>query len=309
MNITLKQLRYLVAVADTLHFSKAAESCFISQPALSTQIQLLEENLGVSLVERNKQHVLITPLGSEIVERARRILGEVNELANIAQANRTPLTSSLCLGVIPTIGPYVLPTVLPQLRMAYPHLPLILQEEKTYILLRRLHEGKIDLALLALPIDIGDLKSQDIAEEPFVLTMPNKHPLASQKIITESTLEGQEVLLLEDGHCLREHALSVCKQMGAYEQTQVQASSLSTLAQMVANGLGITLLPATTLSREVHTEPALTVRPFKAPIPTRRLGFVWRRTSGRQHEFQTLVDFFKPLVQKLIEQSMDFLAE
>ena len=215
-----------------------------------------------------------------------------------------PLTSSLCLGVIPTIGPYVLPTVLPQLRHAYPSLSLILQEEKTYVLLERLREGKIDLALLALPVEIGELVSQNIAEEPFVLAMPAKHPLATQKTVNEKALKGQEVLLLEDGHCLREHALSVCQQMGAYEQTQVQASSLGTLAQMVANGLGLTLLPATSLNREVYHQTDITVRPFELPIPSRHLGFVWRRSTCRVLEFQMLVSFFKPLVQELIKQSM-----
>jgi LysR family hydrogen peroxide-inducible transcriptional activator len=302
MSITLKQLRYLVAIADNLHFGKAAEACFISQPALSTQIQLIEEILGVSLVERNKQHVLITPLGGKIVERARRILGEVDDLAALAQAN-APLTSSLCLGVIPTIGPYVLPTILPQLRQAFPRLSLILQEEKTSVLLERLREGKIDLVLLALPVDIGELVSEDIAEEPFVLAMPAKHPLSSQKTVNENALKGQELLLLEDGHCLREHALSVCQQMGAHEQTQVQASSLGTLAQMVANGLGLTLLPATSLNREVQNQTDITVRPFELPIPNRHLGFVWRRTACRVPEFQMLVNFFKPLIQELIQQS------
>lgn len=305
MSITLKQLRYLVAVADNLHFGKAAEACFISQPALSEQIKLLEDNLGQSLVERNKQCVLITPLGHEIVNRARCILGEIEDITDIARAT-APLTSSLCLGIIPTIGPYVLPTILSQLRHAYPNLSLILQEEKTYRLLKGLCKGKIDLALLALPVEIGDLMVEDIAEEPFVLAMPAQHPLATKKTVNESTLEGQEVLLLEDGHCLREHALSICQQMGAHEQTQVQASSLSTLAQMVANGLGLTLLPATSLSREVQHSTDVIICPFESPVPSRRLGFVWRRTSCRLQEFKILVDFFKPLVQDLIKQSMRF---
>jgi LysR family hydrogen peroxide-inducible transcriptional activator len=303
MNITLKQLRYLIAVADTLHFGKAAENCCISQPALSLQIQSLEQNLGTSLIERNKQRVLITPLGNEIIQRARFILGDVNELIETAQSNCEPLTNPLSLGVIPTIGPYLLPKILPKLRQAYPDLSLILQEEKTYLLLQRLREGQLDLALLALPIEIGDLMSQDIAEEPFVVAMPSKHPLSKRKVITESTLAEQQVLLLEDGHCLRQHALSICKQMGAKEQNQVQASSLGTLTQMVANGFGITLLPVTSLTREAYQQNDLEIRHFKAPIPSRRLGFVWRRTSGRLKEFQILINFFKPLVEQIIEEN------
>jgi LysR family hydrogen peroxide-inducible transcriptional activator len=303
MNVTLKQLRYLIAVAETLHFGKAAENCCISQPALSLQIQSLEESLGISLIERNKQRVLITPLGHEIIQRARTILGNVNELVEIAQSNCEPLTNPLSLGVIPTIGPYILPKILPKLRQAYPNLSLILQEEKTYLLLQRLHEGQLDLALLALPVDIGELMSQDIAKEPFVVAMPNQHPLSQQKLITESTLAEQQVLLLEDGHCLRQHALSVCTQMGAKEQNQVQASSLGTLTQMVANGFGITLLPVTSLTREAYQQNDLQIRHFKPPIPNRRLGFVWRRTSGRQKEFQILIKFFKPLVEQIIEEN------
>ncbi|MEM7018511.1 MAG: LysR substrate-binding domain-containing protein [Pseudomonadota bacterium] len=304
MNITLRQLRYLVAVAETCHFGRAAEACFVSQPALSTQIQALEEALGASLIERTRQNVFITPLGEQIVERARRVLGEVEDLCEQAHGGADTLGYNIRLGVIPTLSPYVLPEVLPALREAYPELPLILREDKTEILLAQLRGGKLDMAFLALPIDGQDLYCVEVADDPFVLAAPASHSLMRNDTLDANDLVGQDVMLLEDGHCLRDQALDVCRLRGAREDEKVQASSLGTLTQMVASGMGITLLPAVTTRVETLGAPQLSLRQFAEPIPTRKLGFAWRATTGRADEFNLLAMFFREHVEQLIRKNI-----
>jgi LysR family hydrogen peroxide-inducible transcriptional activator len=290
MRPSVRQLEYLVAVADARHFGRAARACAVTQPALSAQIQALEEHLGIRAFERSRRGVTVTPAGARVVEKARAALRALDDLVAAAGAMREPLTGPLHLGVIPTIAPYCLPRWLPRVRRACPALELYLHEDQTARLVRRLREGELDLLLLALPVEGPDLESLLLFEEPFVLAAPRGHALARSpgKRIAESDLVGEPVLLLEDGHCLRDQALSICRHAGAREAEQVRASSLSTLVQMVANGLGLTLLPASAVAAETRGQRDLVVRPFTAPPPRRKVGLVWRRASSRSAEFRRL---------------------
>lgn len=293
MTITLKQLRYLVAVAESLHFRKAAAACHVSQPALTTQIQELEDRLGVRLIERSRRKVLLTPIGEEIVARAKALLQDVEQIEDLARGRREPLVGPLRLGVIPTLGPYLLPRVLPAVRTAYPDLQLYLREDQTDRLLDRLRLGQLDLLLLALPVNEAEVEAMPLFDEPFVLAAPPEHRLAKKKKLVEGDLAGEGVLLLEEGHCLRDQALSVCRLAGAVESDGFQATSLNTLTQMVANGLGVTLLPALALETEARPDSRIVTHPFAGRPPERRIGLVWRRSSGRGREFRLLGDCLK----------------
>jgi LysR family hydrogen peroxide-inducible transcriptional activator len=289
MRPSVRQLEYLVAVADALHFGRAARACAVTQPALSAQLRALEEQLGVRLFERSRRGVRATGAGARVILRTRAALRALDEVVAAAAALREPLSGPLQLGVIPTIAPYLLPRWLPRVRRAYPALELYLHEDRTARLLRRLREGELDLALLALPVEGHDLESLPLFEEPFLLAAPRAHPLArARRPVAESELAGEVVLLLEDGHCLREQALSVCRHAGAREAEQVRASSLGTLVQMVANGLGLTLIPASAVPVETRGQRDLAVRAFAPPAPSRRVGLVWRAGSARAAELRQL---------------------
>ncbi|HUH02129.1 MAG TPA: LysR substrate-binding domain-containing protein [Kofleriaceae bacterium] len=290
---SLRQLEYAVAVADELHFRRAAERVAVTQPALSQQIKLLEEQLGVRLFERDARKVLMTPAGEDLVRRARLILGEVDQLCDNAAAAGEPLSGSLRMGVIPTVAPYLLPRVLPEVRTSYPRLRLLLHEDQTGRLIDMLVEGKLDVLLLALGVrgtEAEGLTALRIFDEPFWLATPIDHPLARRETVCESDLLDQDVLLLEDGHCLREQALAVCRTGGARESADVRATSLPTLAQMVASGMGITLLPECAVPHETERGGALAVRRFDAPAPSRAIGLLYRASSGRDREFRLLRD-------------------
>jgi LysR family transcriptional regulator, hydrogen peroxide-inducible genes activator len=241
--MNLRDLRYLVALAEYRHFGRAAEACFVSQPTLSTQIKKIEDELGVTLVERAPRNVMLTPTGAEIAKRAQRVLAEVEQIRDIARRSLDPEAGTLKLGLFPTLGPYLLPHVVPLLRKRFPRLELLLTEEKTELLLHQLHEGRIDAALLALPLHEEQLHAEPLFEEPFVLAVPAGHALASRSVLRMRDLREQRLLLLDDGHCLREQALDVCQRAGAGEKDGFRATSLETLRQMVAAGVGITLLP------------------------------------------------------------------
>ncbi|MFC7331564.1 LysR substrate-binding domain-containing protein [Rhodocista pekingensis] len=285
--ITLRQLRYLVALADTLHFGRAAAACHVSQPSLSAQIQQLESILGTALVERTKHRVLLTPAGTDTVRRARDVLAAVGDMSQMARAAGQPLCGALRLGVIPTIGPYLLPRALPGLRRDYPTLRLYLREDLTGRLLDRLRSGDLDAAVLALPVAEPGLETVDLFEEPFLVALPQNHPLTERAAVRQSDLSGEVLLLLEDGHCFRDQALDVCRLSGAREDPGFAATSLPTLVEMVAGGLGLTLLPA-------RAAPLLTaagqvvLRPFAAPVPVRRVGLAWRRGSAREADLHRL---------------------
>lgn len=290
---SLRQLEYAVALADALHFRRAAERVAVSQPALSQQIKQLEALLGVQLFERDARKVMLTPAGEEMVRRARRILGEVDQLCDAASAAGEPLTGQLRLGVIPTVAPYLLPRVLPAVRRAYPHLRLLLHEDQTQRLIDMLVDGKLDVLLLALGVrgtEADGLVALPVFDEPFWLATPPGHPLASREHVSEHDLIDQEVLLLEDGHCLREQALAVCQAGGARESADVRATSLPTLSQMVASGLGITLLPECAVPHETERGGAMSVRRFSDPAPSRAIGLLYRSSSGRDREFRLLRD-------------------
>lgn len=283
---TLRQLRYLVALAEHCHFGRAAEACFATQSTLSAGLQELEALLGVILVERTKRRVMLTPLGEEVVARARQVLQGAEDLVDIAQAAHQPLSGILRLGVIPTIGPYLLPTALPRLRAAYPRLKLHLREDLTARLLDALATGQIDTALLALPYEAEGITTMELAEDPFVFAALSSHPLAAKASVSNADLAETELLLLEEGHCLRDHALAACR-LGGKASSAVMATSLHTLVQMVANGLGVTLLPKLAVDADILRGTDLITRPLAEPA-SRGIGLVWRASSPRGEEFRAL---------------------
>ncbi len=294
MKVTLRQLQYFVAVAESLNFSKAAEACYVSQPGLSAQIKDLERVLEAQLFERNRRKVLLAPAGAALLPLARQVLTAAGDFEDAARSLTQPLCGKLRLGVIPTIAPYLLPNALPGIRSRYPKLKLLLREELTPRLLVLLNQGKLDLLLLALEANLGGAATLPLAADPFVAALPAEHPLAVRDRIEEADLAGEEVLLLEDGHCMRDQALGVCDRAGAGELGDFRAGSLSTLAQMVAGGIGITLLPQISLKVEARPPSPLTVRPFRQPGPGRTLGLAWRRTSPRAREFRLLGELLMP---------------
>lgn len=278
--MNLRDLKYLVALADLRHFGKAAEACFVSQPTLSTQIRKLEEELGVVLIERAPRKVMLTAAGQDVVQRARRIVADVDEMKEAARRSHDPASGTLRLGVFPTLGPYLLPHVVPALREAFPQLELLLVEEKSDVLLQRLRDGQLDAALLALPLHDEQLHAQFLFEEPFVLAAPERHPLAQARGLHIDDLGHETLLLLEDGHCLRDQALDVCRLAGAQEKAGFRATSLETLRQMVAAGVGVTLLPALSVHAPVVQPAGIRLVPFADPAPTRRLALAWRKSSA-----------------------------
>lgn len=279
--MNLRDLRYLVALADLRHFGRAAEACHVSQPTLSTQIRKLEEELGVPLVERAPRHVMLTPAGQDIALRARRVLAEVEQMRETARRTADPEAGSVRLGMFPTLGPYLLPHVVPRIRRRFPRLELLLVEEKTENLLGMLRDGKLDAAVLALPLLHEDwAETEFLFEEPFLLAVPEGHPLSGTRNLSLADLGDQHLLLLEEGHCLRDQALEVCGLAGAGEKEGFRATSLETLRQMVAAGVGVTLLPVLAVKPPVPPSANLRLLPFRDPPPSRRLALVWRRSSA-----------------------------
>ena len=276
--MNLRDLQYLVAVADTLHFAKAAELCHVSQPTLSMQLKKLEEELNVQFFERNHKKILLTETGKALSDQARQVVKEAQRLKEMARSAADPLSGSLSLGCIPTLAPYLLPQALSNIKLSLPKLELFLIEEQTHILLEQLKSGKIDAAILALPIGNDEFAITEIFEEAFWVAMPNDHPLAQKKSIQINDLKQQKLLLLAEGHCLREQALAVCEMSHYAAQPAFSATSLETLRQMVALGNGITLLPELSLNEN----PLITIRPFAKPIPTRSIALIWRKSSTQK---------------------------
>jgi LysR family hydrogen peroxide-inducible transcriptional activator len=277
--VNLRDLNYLVALADLRHFGRAAEACHVSQPTLSTQVRKLEEELGVALVERAPRQVMLTAAGADIVERARRVLAEVAQMRETARRTTDPEAGSMRLGMFPTLGPYLLPHVVPRLRARFPRLELLLVEEKTETLVGMLRAGRLDAAVLALPLHEEWLHCEPLFEEPFMLAVPAGHPLSKRRELTLGSLAHEHLLLLEDGHCLRDQALEVCSLAGAGEKEGFRATSLETLRQMVAAGVGITLLPMLAVKPPVPPSGDIALVGFRDP-PHRRLAMVWRRSSA-----------------------------
>jgi LysR family hydrogen peroxide-inducible transcriptional activator len=278
-SLTLRQLQYVVAVAEAKSFHRAAASCHVSQPSLSAQIAEAENALGVRLFERDRRRVLITAAGAEVVARARDILVAMDDLLDAARRHVDPLAGRLRIGVIPTIGPYLLPDLDPALRRAFARLDLLWTEDKTATLVRLVQAGELDAALLALESDLGDLEYEVVGQDPFVLAAAPQHPLARKSgRVRLADLQGANVLLLEDGHCFREQALDLCSQAGAAE-LGFRATSLPTLCQMVAGGAGVTLLPRLAVEVE-NRRDLLRVREFFRPAPHRTIVLTWRRRSS-----------------------------
>src|SRR5215510_3408592 len=279
--MNLRDLRYFVALADTRHFGKAAERSYVSQPTLSAQIKKLETYLGVQLIERQPRKVTLTETGLKILPLARRILQESDEIVSLARNEHDPLSGKLKVAFIPTIGPYLLPLVARRLRKQLPRLKLLLYEYQTQPLLERLRAGDIELGVLALPVPLDGLESRELYEENFTLAVPNGSALAKKASVRLEDLTGETLLLLEDGHCLRDQALDVCSRIDVKENEDYRATSLETLRQMVAAGLGITLLPELATRGPFGSGQGLAVKPFAKPVPSRTIGAVWRKSSAR----------------------------
>jgi LysR family hydrogen peroxide-inducible transcriptional activator len=294
MRPSVRQLECLVATAKHLNFRAAARDCHISQPALSGQIARLEATLGVTLFERNRRRVLITKVGEAVVERAKRLLTDLDDLGAVAQVYAEPLGGQLRLGVIPTIAPFMMPRALPLIRRACPELEVLLREEQTARSLELLDDGKLDAVLLALEADLGEVQTLPLFRDPFVFAAAAGHPLANKKAIKATDLEGQRVLLLEDGHCLKDQAWAICQAQGVKDYVDFRATSLGTLAQMVSSGAGITLLPQLSVPT-VGKLPGIVVKPFAKPVPYRTIGLAWRSTSPRRVLFETLATVLREL--------------
>ena len=281
--MTLQELRYLTALADKGNFVRAAEACHVSQPTLSTQLKKLEDYLGVLLFERNKHRLMPTPIGVAIIERARTALEVVDEIREMARRDHEPMDGPLRLGVIPTLGPYLVPYVIPTIRTLFPKLHLFLREDLTANLLERLRHGGLDALLLALPVQGEDLDVLALFREPFVVALPKGHALEKMHI-NEKELAHHNVLLLEEGHCMREQALAICGSAKSAERDEFKATSLETLRQMVAAGVGCTLLPALAALPGVGSvqNGLVQIRPFSSPVPTRTIGIAWRHRYPRE---------------------------
>lgn len=277
--MNLRDLKYLVAVAEHRHFGRAAEACHVSQPTLSTQIRKLEEFLGVTLIERNNRQVLLTPIGERIVAQATVVLRESDQLVKMARQASDPFGGVFRLGIIPTVAPYLLPRILPAIRKAYPELEIQLVEAQTAVISRELRAGRLDAVILALPMEEDGVRAVPLYAEPFYVALSPQHPLCGRNSITSEDLATAEVLLLEDGHCLRDQALDVCKQNGAVENTNFSATSIETLRHMVSANIGITLMPELALEDD---SKSIRYLPFDGEPPHRVIGMAWRATSTRE---------------------------
>ena len=289
---SLKQLEYLTALVETRHFAKAAERCNVTPSTLSVGIRDLENVLGVPVAERTKRTVLITPIGQAIAERAHRLLRDAEDIMALASGQREPMTGDIRLGAIPTIGPFLLPRTLPAAEAKFPKLRLYLREEQTAVLLSRLRDGELDMALIALPYDTDHLTVRQLFDDPFQFACHAGHPLAGRTAITEQDLADQPLLLLEEGHCLRSHALDACRLQSSPVRVQFEATSLQTLVQMVASGIGATLLPQMAIDAGMAASPNIRLIPLQTPA-SRQIGLAWRASSPRVAAFEQLADLFR----------------
>ncbi len=298
--MNLRDLKYLVAVAEHRHFGHAAEACFVSQPTLSTQLKKLEEELGVTLIERTNRQVMLTPVGEDIVARAQQVLREVNELVNTAEEYSDPLGGDFSLGIIPTVAPYLLPKILGPIRKTFPNLQIKLTEGQTAVISRMLRDGELDAVILALPLQEDNVVEAQLYSEAFYLAVSKQHPKANRKTATLDDLDEEEVLLLEDGHCLRDQALEVCSSHNAVENTNFRATSLETLRQMVAADAGITLMPELALGPRTGSVRYL---PFRGKPPHRDIGLCWRMSSTRSALLEQMADTLKQALQPVLSSA------
>jgi len=299
-DLKLKDLRYLVAVADTRHFGQAAARCFVSQPTLSAQLKKLEDYLGVQLVERHPRRIALTEAGTQVVARARRIIEASDEIVALTALQRDPLSGRLRVALLPTIGPYLLPLVAARIRKKLPRIELMLYEYQTGPMLDHLQTGDIDMGILALPVPADGLVERALFDEPFVVAVPENHALGARKSLKTSDLNGETLLLLEDGHCLRDQALDVCSHSQVHEKQDFRATSLETLRQMVASGGGITLLPQLASTGAYGHARGVAIVPFAKPPPVRHIGALWRKTSARQEAMVAVCDVITDAAGKAV---------
>jgi LysR family hydrogen peroxide-inducible transcriptional activator len=285
---TLKQLQYLVALQDHGHFGRAADACFVTQSTLSAGIRELETLIGVTLVERTRRVVRFTPLGDGITEKARRVLREADELGDMARAAGRPLSGEMRMSVIPTIAPFMLPHILPRLRRDYPDLKLFLREEPSAAACEGLHNGRADCVLLALPYACGEVTSQFLFEDRLFVAGTEAEIGNASLSISADDINESRLLLLEDGHCLKDHVLAACNRPELRAEATMLGTSLHTIVQMVDNGLGVTMLPEMALKAGILDHTGLTARALHAPYPSRRISLVWRSASPREKDFQLL---------------------
>lgn len=287
---TLKQLQYLVALHEHGHFGRAADACFVSQSTLSAGLRELESLLGVILVERTRRVVRFTPLGDQVVAKAHRLLREAEELSELVQSHGAPLAGELRMSVIPTIAPFLLPRILPRLRKERPQLKLFLREEPSAAAIESLHHGRADCVLLALPYATGEVEYEHLFNDPLFVAFPKDDPRDPPESIPPSLIDENRLLLLEDGHCLKEHALAACNRPELRASATMIGTSLHTLVQMVDNGLGLTMLPEMALEAGILDHTAVVARPLNSNHAYREIALVWRKHSPRAEEFRLLAD-------------------
>ena len=292
--MTLTELRYIVALAQTQHFGQAAERCHISQPTLSVGVKKLEEDLGVLIFERSKSAVRVTPVGEAIVAQAQRVLEQAQTIRELAQAGKNQLAAPLRVGAIYTVGPYLFPQMIPLLHRSAPEMPLYIEENFTHILRDKLRNGELDVIIIALPYQDADVLTKPAYKEPFCVLLPAEHPWTQRDSIDSSMLNDKSLLLLGEGHCFRDQVLEACPttQVGNPENryTTVEASSLETIRHMVASGLGVSVLPLSAVDNHRYAEGVIAVRPFTAPAPTRTVAIAWRATFPRPKAIDVLMD-------------------
>ncbi|BCG24639.1 transcriptional regulator [Pseudomonas tohonis] len=285
--MTLTELRYAVALADTQHFGRAAERCHVSQSTLSVGIKRLEDDLGVALFERARGAVQLTPIGHSVVERAQRVLVEANGVLELAHVGRNQLGSSLRIGAIYTIGPYLFPHLIPQLHTVAPQMPLYIEENFTHVLRERLREGELDAIIVALPFTEPDVLTKVLYDEALCVLLPAEHPLAAEQRLSADALEDAGLLILGEGHCFRERVLEVCP---ATQRASVESSSLETIRHMVASGLGVSVLPHSAVSGHHYSPGSVAIRHFSAPVPFRQVAIAWRASFPRPRAIDVLAD-------------------
>ncbi|HHL44964.1 MAG TPA: hydrogen peroxide-inducible genes activator [Gammaproteobacteria bacterium] len=303
--MTLTELRYIIAVAREQHFGHAAESCFVSQPTLSMGVKKLEEELGITLFERGKGGIAPTPAGARIIEQAQRVLEEAERIKQIARHGSDPLCGPLRVGAIFTIGPYLLPHLIPQLHDTAPRMPLQVDEDYTAGLIEKLKRGSIDVAILSLPLEEPGIVTWPVYDEPFVVVIPAEHPWKEEKQITPQQLATEHPLMLGPGHCFRDQILQICPGcIGSIEETQGAqiGSSLETIRHMVASGLGVTILPCMAAGVEQYNQHLITVKPFEKPVPSRRVALAWRKTFHRNKAIEAIHDAIKNAPLNCIER-------
>ncbi len=305
--MNIRDLKYIIAVAETHHFGKAAERCFVSQPTLSGQIRKLEDELGVAIFERTNRSVEITPVGESIVAHARQMMEQADAIVQLAQAHQDPLAGPLRVGAIPTISPYLMPLILIPLRKQHPKMKLVLSEELTDVLLERLRNHEIDAALLATPVEESDLESLPLYDEPFWVAYPRKHAFYAKDKITLSDLDKENVLLLAEGHCLAKQAMDVCHLKERQQQgdmADLRAASLETLIQLVRAGFGITLLPALSMQGSWATGSGVVAQPLALPNASRRVSLVFRRSYPRRAALQAFADIILDKLPNTVSRAM-----